>query len=962
MVAKAGIPRYSKGMDANLFTPVHGHYNAHKLTLSGLDESAFARSLTSARVQMNPHQVEAALFALKSPLSKGVLLADEVGLGKTIEAGLVLSQRWAEHKRRIILIVPASLRKQWQQELFEKFSLRSEIMESATYKALQKQGHLHPFAAVQGIIIFSYEFAARKADELRSIAWDLVVFDEAHRLRNVFKKDGSARAKDLKKALQDRFKILLTATPLQNSLMELYGIVSIIDESHFGGENAFRAQYLSNGKSSVALDGLRTRLQPICHRSLRRQVQEAGHISFVRRNARTFHFEPGNAEQELYDRLSKFLQRIDTVSYGDRTNALVILQVRKVLGSSTFAVARYLEALIARLRSRKPASVTMTDDIETMNELEEEAGEEAEDGATIEITQEMIDAEIAELQDYLALANSIAKNAKGEELLKQLPKVLDEIEGKGGARKAVIFTESVRTQLYLRELLEQHGYAGRVVLMNGQNGDQQSRETYARWIEKHRGTDKISGSKSADMKAAIVEAFKSDDKTILIATESGAEGINLQFCSLLVNFDLPWNPQRVEQRIGRCHRYGQKIDVTVVNMLNLKNQTEQRIHELLSEKFHLFEGVFGASDEVLGTLSSGVDFEKQVLEIVQRGRTPEQVEFEFDALKATIQDKIDAAFEDARNRLLGEMDTTVISKLQDRGKELARILPEYVQRLLIAAQAELDGAEFDRPDDDTFRYQGRTYTTKWPQADEQDWQFFRVNDGLCAEMIEAAKARDHSGTPHAVVFRPSLYPYEGQVGAIRDLAGQAGWLRVFKATMPTPEALREELLIACVTDEGRTVPNDVADQLFIVPADDAGCAADQPPESKLNAIEEQQFGDFSTRVLSENEAWIDAESDRLDRYAADIEIEIDAQIKDLEEEAKELRKQSRAAGLSMEDKLALKRKIKRLEDDIDELKLTKFQKRKEARQKVEDMLDDFAAALNLKPEIKPLFTLRWSVE
>lgn len=932
------------------------------MTLAGLDEDAFARSLTSARVQMNPHQVEAALFALKSPLSKGVLLADEVGLGKTIEAGLVLSQRWAEHRRRIILIVPASLRKQWQQELFEKFSLRSQIMESATYKLLQKQGHIHPFAVSNEILICSYEFAARKADELRSIAWDLVVFDEAHRLRNVFKKGGSARAKDLKKALQDRFKILLTATPLQNSLMELYGIVSVIDESHFGGENAFLTQYVSNGKSSGALDGLRSRLQPICHRSLRRQVQEAGHISFVRRNAQTFHFEPGHAEQELYDCLSKFLQRTDTVSYGDRTNALVILQVRKVLGSSTFAVARYLEALIERLRSRKAADLIMTDDIETMVELEEEAGEEGGDGPEIAITQEMINTEIAELQGYLALANSIAKNAKGEELLKQLPKVLDEIEGRGGARKAVIFTESVRTQLYLRELLEQHGYAGKVVLMNGQNSDQQSRETYSRWLERHRGTDKVSGSKSADMKAAIVEAFKSDDKAILIATESGAEGINLQFCSLLVNFDLPWNPQRVEQRIGRCHRYGQKIDVTVVNMLNLKNQTEQRIHELLSEKFHLFEGVFGASDEVLGTLSSGVDFEKQVLEIVQRGRTPEQVEFEFDALKATIQDKIDAAFEDARNRLLGEMDTTVISKLQDRGKELARILPEYVQRLLVAAQAELIGAEFERPDDDTFRYQGRTYTTQWPRADEEDWQFFRVNDGLCAEMIKAAKARDHNGAPHALVFRPNLYPYEGQVGAVRDLVGQTGWLRVFKATMPTPEALREELLIACITEGGRTISNDVADQLFIVPGDHAGELADQPPEPELKTIQEQQFGSFSDRVLSENEQWIDAESERLDRYAADIEIEIDAQIRVLEEEAKELRKQSRAASLTMEDKLALKRKTKRLEGDIDELKLTKFQKRKEARQKVEDMLDDLAAALNLKPEIESLFTLRWAVE
>lgn len=955
-------PSQPDSVKSKLYTKLHGHYQAHKLTLAGLDEDAFARSLTSARVQMNPHQVEAALFALKSPLSKGVLLADEVGLGKTIEAGLVLSQRWAEHKRRIILIVPASLRKQWQQELYEKFSLRSEIMEAATYKTLQKQGHIHPFAAAQGIIICSYEFAARKADELRAIDWDLVIFDEAHRLRNVFKKDGSARAKELKKALQDSFKILLTATPLQNSLMELFGIVSMIDENHFGGANAFRTQYASGSRSAVALDSLRERLKPICQRTLRKQVQEAGHISFVRRNAQTFHFEPGDAEQALYEQLSKFLQRTDTVSYGDRANALVILQVRKILGSSTFAVARYLETLIARLRTRKAASLSMTDDIDAMSELAEEDDEDLDDDAEVQITAEMIEAEIEELQGYLALANSIAKNAKGEELLNQLPKVLDEIEGKGGARKAVIFTESVRTQHYLRDLLEQHGYAGRVVLMNGSNNDEQSRRTYADWLERHRGTDKVSGSKSADMKAAIVEAFKGDDKTILIATESGAEGINLQFCSLLVNFDLPWNPQRVEQRIGRCHRYGQKIDVTVVNMLNLRNQTEVRIHELLSEKFHLFEGVFGASDEVLGTLSSGVDFEKQVLEIVQKGRTPEQIEFEFDELKATIQDKIDAAFEDARNRLLGEMDATVISKLQDRGKELARILPEFVQRMLVAAHAELDGAQFNHPGDDTFRYQDRTYTTRWPQADEEDWQFFRVNDGLCADMVEAAKERDHSQEMASLVFRPAQYPYEGQVGAIRDLMGESGWLRVFKATMPTPDALREELLIACVTDDGRTLPQRAADQLFIVPAEKAGAPAVAPPEGALKTIEEEHFGEFSDRVLSENEQWIDAESERLDRYAEDLEIEFDAQIDELANEVKELRKQSRAAGISMEEKLALKRKIKRLEDDIDELKLTKFQKRKEARQKVEDMLDDFAAQLNLKPEIKPLFTLRWAVE
>jgi superfamily II DNA/RNA helicase len=943
-----------------VFSKIHGHYQAHKITLAGVDEDAFARSLTSARVQMNPHQVEAALFALKSPLSKGVLLADEVGLGKTIEAGLVLSQRWAEFKRRMILIVPASLRKQWQQELYEKFSLKAEIIESATYNLMRKAGHARPFAAAKGIVICSYEFAARKADELRSIKWDLVVFDEAHRLRNVFKREGSSRAKELKAAVQDHFKILLTATPLQNSLMELYGIVSVIDATHFGGEKAFRAQYGSG--SPTSLEVLRERLKPVCQRSLRSQVQAAGHISFVRRNAQTFHFDPSQAEQQLYEELSTFLQRKDTVSYGAKANQLVILQIRKILGSSSFAVARYLETLIERLKARKTAALSMTDDVDVMTEIAEEADEELDDDGIVSITPESIEAEIEELEGYLALANSITKNAKGEELLKQLPKVMDEIEAKGGARKAVIFTESVRTQNYLQNLLENHGYGGRIVLMNGSNADDQSRKTYADWLERHSGTDKISGSKTADMKAAIVEAFRGDGKTILIATESGAEGINLQFCSLLINFDLPWNPQRVEQRIGRCHRYGQKIDVTVVNMLNLKNQTEQRIHNLLSQKFHLFEGVFGASDHVLGTLMSGVDFEKEVLRIVQEGRTPEQIELEFDALKSTIQDKIDADFEAARNRLLGEMDATVIAKLQDRGKDLERILPEYIQRLLMVAHAELESASFDNPGAETFQFDGKTYTTKWPLADEQDWQFFRVNDGLGAEIIEQAKERDFSIASHLLRFRPDEYPFAGQVGAVKELKGQKGWMRVYKATMPTPEALREELLIACLSDDGATIEGAVADKMFMVPATYEGEIYNIPPDDALTALEESQFSDFSGRVLKENEEWIDAESERLDRYADDLEIELDAQIAGLENEVKDLRKQSRSAGISMEEKLALKRKIKRMENDLDDIKLTKFTKRKEARQKVEDMLDDFAAQLNQTPTIKPLMTVRWAVE
>lgn len=606
-----------------LYRPVQTHYHANRLTLAGSGDEAFARSLTSARVEMNPHQVDAALFALK-PLSRGVLLADEVGLGKTIEAGLVISQKWAEQRRRILLIVPASLRKQWSQELHEKFNLKSRILEAKAYNELVKGGHKQPFEMSGAITIVSYEFASRRADAIRAAKWDLVVFDEAHRLRNVWSKAGAKGAKALKAAVGDWQKILLTATPLQNSLMELFGLVSIIDDMHFGGENAFRAQYAGAGASAASQQLLRDRLRPICHRTLRRQVQEAGHINFRKRHARTFTFEPYDNEAALYDMLSEYLQDPSTIAYGGRTNALVVLQARKQLGSSTFATSQYLTTLLDRLRKKQMAALSMTDDLEDVfGDLDEDLDDDEH------IDEEIVDpirleAEIEYVQRMRDLALSIGANAKGEKLVQNLPIVLDEIEGKGGSRKAVIFTESVRTQRYLAALLSEHGYDGEVVLMNGSNADPESKEIYDQWKARHAGTDRVSGSKTADMKAAIVDAFKSDEKSILIATESGAEGINLQFCSLLINYDLPWNPQRVEQRIGRCHRYGQMVDVTVVNMLNLKNRAEARIHELLQNKLHLFDGVFGASDDVLGILSDGIDFEREVLKIVQNCRSADE--------------------------------------------------------------------------------------------------------------------------------------------------------------------------------------------------------------------------------------------------------------------------------------------------------------------------------------------------
>lgn len=944
------------------YLPIQAHYHAYRLTVAGTTEDAFTRSLTSARVEMNPHQVDAALFALKSPYAKGVLLADEVGLGKTIEAGLVMSQKWAEHKQRILLVVPAALRKQWQQELFEKFSLKSHILEAKIYNDMKKTGQARPFDVGGGVLICSYEFAARKTDDIRKAKWDLVVFDEAHRLRNVHRKNTAKGAKALKQATEGLFKILLTATPLQNSLMELYGIVSMIDDTHFGGENAFRAQYVGASATPASQEILRERLKLICHRTLRRQVQEAGHINFRQRHAVTFKFEPYDEETTLYEMLSEYLQDTDTIAYGGRNNALVVLQARKMLGSSTRAVAAYLATLLDRLRRKERAASDMTDDLEdAFEEDRETADDEDEIGEDGIIDPVKLAVEIAHVEAMHNLAVRIGSNAKGEKLVQNLPGVLDQIRDKGGKRKAVIFTESVRTQNYLRDLLTANGYIGQIVLMNGSNNDDDSKEIYAAWKERHAGTDRISGSKTADMKAAIVEAFKSDDKTILIATESGAEGINLQFCSLLINYDLPWNPQRVEQRIGRCHRYGQLVDVTVVNMLNMKNRAEARIHELLEHKLHLFEGVFGSSDEVLGILTDGIDFEKEVLRIVQSCRSADEADREFDELTARIQDSIDADLAVARAKVLENMDADVVAKLHRRNEALAQILPEFKQRLLMVAKAELPDADFPAPDSESFGWDGKQWTTKWPLADENDWQFFRVNEGLGSDLIERAKARRANDGAEVVRFNPTSYPYAGQLGGVVELAGQSGWLRAFKAIMPTPGSEREEIIVIGETDGGELVRPAVCDKMMMAPAQSDGRMEEGVPHDRLTQLQDFEFGHFSERMKQENYAWLIEEEERLGRYARDMEIEIEAQIATLDEELKDLNRQKLSPHLGMEEKVAVMRDIRKKETARDELKMSQFEAKKKIGKEINERLDEFSDLLDRQPRVEELFTLRWSV-
>ncbi len=954
------------------FTQYHSQFLAHRITLEGVNDEAMAKALTTARVDMNPHQVDGALFALQSPLSKGVLLADEVGLGKTIEASLVIAQRWAQRRRRILLIVPASLRKQWSAELWEKFGLPSQIMDTSSYRRAARGRRRQPFDTTAEIIVVSYEFASRMMSDLRPIPWDLVVFDEAHRLRNTYRKNASARARALREGLRDCFKLLLTATPLQNSIMELYGLISMIDDGLFADEASFRLQYAGQHTTAESLAVLRQRLEPVCRRTLRQTVQEAGHISYTKRTPVTFRFEPHPDELTFYERLSAFLQRPDTHYLGGKPNALITMSLRKILGSSCVAISDTLTRIIDRLKKQQSLMQADLGDLETVGDAAEElAG--LEDGQAVEALadrqpkaagpmDQSLAAEIRELEDYRGLARAITASAKSETLVQHLPSLLDTIESKGGKRKAVIFTESVRTQTYLAELLSERGFAGDIVLLNGSNSDRESGRIHGAWVARHTGGDQISGARSADMKAAIVEAFR-DEMTILLATESGAEGINLQFCSLLINYDLPWNPQRVEQRIGRCHRYGQKIDVTVVNFLNTRNRAEERVFELLDQKFQLFDGVFGASDDVLGAIESGIDFERRVHEIVQSARTVRQVEDAFAALTRSLEQQIAQDMHRTRDRLLQHMDEGVVRRLRFRHDTIKSILSMFDQRLITLAQAELPSLEILEHHDGSpyFIHAGKSWTTGWPLADQEGWQFFRLGDGtLAQQLVDAAKAR---------LLPPGrvLFDYSGRVASglprfddVAALVGQSGWLRVSKLVLRTAGQAAEHLVAAGIADDGSELDPAVMERLFLVPGTTQAEALLPPTE--IDTLEARLIGEFIKTGEADTSRWLQAEAEKVERFAEDLEVVSEREIQDLQRELLQRRAALRvSADRTVQQTIEERRAINRLSGQLDDKKLANHRQKQAARSQIDAVLAKLQADLAVVPAMEPLFSLRWHV-
>jgi len=948
-------------------TDYHAQYFAHELTrrCSSDDIEKLAGVVAGAQVDLNPHQVDAALFAFRSPLSKGALLADEVGLGKTIEAGLVLSQKWAERRRRILVIVPSNLRKQWHQELTEKFFLPCRILETRPYNEAVKQGNFRPFDAKDTIVICSYQFARNKAADLNAIQWDLVVIDEAHRLRNVYK-PSNVIANTLKKALAQAPKLLLTATPLQNSLLELFGLVSFIDDHAFGDLKSFREQFASVSQEQV-YHALKERLKPICHRTLRRQV--TGYVSYTRRLPLVEEFTPEEGEDRLYHLVSEYLQRDNLQALPAGQRSLMTLVLRKLLASSTFAIAGALTTLSDRLKKKlakhaptEPLEEELEKDYEALDQTAEEWEAEEPPEQLSDADRAALEREIADLDAFTQLATSIDHNAKGKALLKALQIAFAKAAELGAAQKAVIFTESRRTQNYLLRLLGDSAFTDGIVLFNGSNTDERSKQIYAAWLERHAGTDRVSGSRTADMRSAIVDYFREDGR-IMIATEAGAEGINLQFCSLVVNYDLPWNPQRIEQRIGRCHRYGQKHDVVVVNFLNRKNEADQRVYQLLAEKFQLFEGVFGASDEVLGTIESGVDFEKRIAGIYHRCRKTEEIKTAFDQLQLELSFEITEAMTRTRRQLLENFDDEVREKLRVRDEASKAYLSRFERHLIDVTRHELsDHTEF--LDDSSFRLKSCPFGDSIPLGLYElprrtgEAHLYRMGHPLAEKVLEQAKSRT---LPYAeITFEYGKH--DGRISILEPLRGKGGTLRLSLFTVESLDQAEDHLILSGATDDGHPLDDDHLRRFFSLPArsNDSALPLREESTSVLERLASERQATIQRVISERNARFFEDEAEKLEGWADDLKLGLEREIKEVDKSIKEARRAATAA-LSLEDKLAGQKKIKSLEAQRNEKRRTLFDAQDQVDQQREELIASIEGKLAQRVTSKPVFSIRWRI-
>ena len=947
---------------AGLLSDYQAKFYAHELDRSYASDHVgrLAGLLFDAQVEPKPHQIDAALFALQTPFTPGVILADEVGLGKTIEAGIVISQYWAERKRRILIIAPSSLRQQWKQELNEKFALPASLLERSSFDELTRSG------AHEQVLICSYEFANSQYLRLTHM-WDLVVCDEAHRLRSYWTGQAKIAANVARICRGATKTVMLTATPLQNRLEELFGLVSVFAPDYFHSLETFKERYINN-PDGVGNDDLAARVAQITKRTLRKDANK--YIRFTTRMPLTVAFTPSEDEIQLYEFINSYLQRPFLWAFAKSQRHLSALILRKRLGSSSYAVASTLESIANRLEA-EANSGKRRNDAGAFIADPDLTGEEREEADSTPALTEVIDggdhasmlAEVQELRDYAALARSITVNQKAVKLVDALEQGFAKLREIGAPEKAIIFTDSTVTQNYLAQSLRNAGWGEGLVLFNGTNDSAEANAIYREWLEGNKGGDLVTGIPAADRRKALVDEFHQRGR-LMIATEAASEGINLQFCSMLVNYDLPWNPQRVEQRIGRVHRFGQKHNVIVVNFSNKGNLAEERILQLLTEKFQLFTSVFGASDEVLGQIEDGLGFEKNIAAILDRCTTAEQIDAAFTDLEAHYATQISREMKGTRKKVFDNLDPKVRDKLKSYNTQTGVVLNAFERLLIALTHYELTGLA-------TFNDTATQFTlTQSPTPNITVGEYFfkteprkgahqyRYSSDLCQWVIESAKR--HETPPARLIFQVKGSTRVTTIA--RQLCDKSGRLTVHETTFTMQagnQSLRETyLLLAGFFDDGTTMDHEQIRDLF-----DLTCINVAPEAVNTDGFSETidaLRSQFAKDVQDRNAIFYLQQEALIDAARLDLKATFDAKIRDFHAKESTATKAARKAS-STAEQLKLTREARQWRRRAEEADDEYRRQRDKLRNESDTYLDNAAQALEAEQSTNELFTVNWEV-
>lgn len=755
--------------------------------------------------------------------------------------------------------------------------------------------------------------------------------------------------------------------------MELYGLGWIIDEHLFGDKSAFQSRYCRSGGD---LEGLRQRLSQFCKRTLRKDCE---YVRYTKRRAITHPFNQSREEKQLYAEVLAFMQQDESYAFPMKQRQLVEIVVFKALASSPQALAGTLRTMLARLEALRDGlkeegddssyweSLAADEDLDIEDLIDEWDDEEDEEKGGQQIDGRLLAAEITLLKSLIAQADAIQCDSKSQALLTALATGFEELEKIGAQRKALIFTESRKTQAFLADFLENNGYRGKVIQFNGSNTHPQAKAAYERYKKRHEGTDRFSGSKAVDIRSALIEAFREDGE-ILLATEAAAEGVNLQFCSFVVNHDMPWNPQRIEQRIGRCHRYGQDYDVVVLNFLNQDNHADQRVHTLLGEKFNLFDGVFGASDQVLGALENGVDIEKRILDILKTCRNADEIEAAFNQLQNDLEDVIQDKMGKAKQQLIEHFDADVHDRLQSQLQDAEVALNRIQERFWKLAKWGLSHhARFDEERYSVILDQPPTAgiptgqhqlisAAKRDADDTSGGHLLRLSSPLGSWLLEAAKSQELA--PAEVHF--DLSAHGKKVSMLEPLKNKSGWLRVERLLVHT-DTDEDFLLVSGVTEDLSSVDIECLERLWDLPSIDRGaCDVPEDMDARLGQEIEQHRQSTLLKHSQSVGSRVKQLQDQLDQWAEDKVEPEKKKLAELRAQKQQFRRQARSAS-TVDDQLqgqtrsrqaekAIRKQeaeIARLQDDLDD--------------KLDEMFDKLKITSQQKSQTEAIFTLKWSI-